>query len=735
MVGASAASGFNIQFFDEQRALKNKGDGKRHVVGYARLSYDEDGTGYCSIVNQIDILNEYYNDTFDAGESDLTMIYDDNVSGYKFEREGLFRVFDLIVNGRCDVILAKDLSRIGRHSALTQLFVESCERVGVRIIALDDYDSHKESDDIILGIKAWSNERVVKDTSAKIIKVIRHKQENGTWFCAAPFGYIVNDYATADISIDEEAAEIVRRIFSMYLNGNGINKIARTLMDEGVMTPSMRARELSLQRGKPYRKKVTDTWNPGQLSKLLGDEFYVGRLVTGRYKRRGINGQDVRTERSEQKVFADNHEAIIPQEMFDAVQRVRKIRAAEAYRPGKNGETLFHGLLFCGDCGNKLYTYKNQKIQRQYICSRYFRHLGCTRHTIKEETLVQITLHVLEAIKKQFPEVVASLDKELAAEKRRMSEGLRGSSELTAELHKLEHELEIIEEQRIKQIIAHPEREDFLNRTYDRMAAQTRENIAKLKTSIEELAARESDLSLSRKSESLSSAMKAIDSIIESRDIRRKDVELLFKRITVYEDGRVIVDLNPDLEGALQDDLVLKTRRRSRGRRDAEGAELDINVIREGDPLEIFTDHDGEVVLKKYSPIGEIAAVAKDYTDSLYRTLGHMACICDRDAVVSLSGASKKELVERPLSPEMEELLQGRRLVVNNLSEGARMVAVTNDDSADAYTAQIIMPILSDGEIIGGILLLSRNAGARMSDVDQKVAETTATIIGRQMEQ
>ena len=157
--------------------------------------------------------------------------------------------------------------------------------------------------------------------------------------------------------------------------------------------------------------------------------------------------------------------------------------------------------------------------------------------------------------------------------------------------------------------------------------------------------------------------------------------------------------------------------------------------IREGDPLEIFTDHDGEVVLKKYSPIGEIASIAKDYTDSLYRTLGHMTCICDRDAVVSVSGASKKELAERPLSRDVEEILQGRRMAVNNLADGAKMISITNDDVADAYAAQLIMPILADGEIIGGLILLSRTPGERITDIDQKVAETTATIIGRQMEQ
>ena len=157
--------------------------------------------------------------------------------------------------------------------------------------------------------------------------------------------------------------------------------------------------------------------------------------------------------------------------------------------------------------------------------------------------------------------------------------------------------------------------------------------------------------------------------------------------------------------------------------------------IREGDPLEIFTDHDGEVVLKKYSPIGEISTIARDYTDSLHRCLGHIALISDRDAVVSSAGAGKKEYVEKALGPEVDRLLQARTTAVLNLAQGAAPVPITSDDRRESYSAQVIAPILSDGEIIGGLMLLSREAGQSMSDIDQKVAETTAAIIGRQMEQ
>lgn len=579
-------SSFNIQFFDEQKAMKRKRDGIQHVIAYARLSFDEDGSGYASIINQVDILTDYYKANFNASSSDFTVITDDNVSGYKFEREGLFKVFDLISNGKCDIILAKDLSRIGRHSALTQLFIESCQRVGIRIIAMEDYDSHKESDDIILGIKAWSNERVVKDTSAKILKIVKHKQENGTWFCAAPFGYIVNDYATADISIDEPAAAIVRRIFKMYLNGKGMNAICKTFAQEGIMTPSMREQELKFQKGKTYKKKVSSTWNPGQVSKLLGDEFYIGNLVTGRYKRRGINGMDVRTDKADQHVFENHHEAIISKEDFDAVQELRKSHVKENYRSSKNGETLFHGILFCGDCGSKLYTYKNKKLARQYICSKYFRGLGCTRHTLKEETLIDIAIHVLKAIRDQFPTVINSLDKELNEEKKRLSKQADGSSNLMAALDDKQRELEVIETQRIKQIVAHPDREEFYNETYDKMAAQVREDISKLQSSIKRLKKEEALFSNTAKKESISTAMAIIDSIIERRDIHRKDVVLLFKKITVFESGRVEVELNPDLSGALSENLSIPMGRRKKRPKTESGQEFNINVDRDGDPLE-----------------------------------------------------------------------------------------------------------------------------------------------------
>ena len=158
--------------------------------------------------------------------------------------------------------------------------------------------------------------------------------------------------------------------------------------------------------------------------------------------------------------------------------------------------------------------------------------------------------------------------------------------------------------------------------------------------------------------------------------------------------------------------------------------------IREGDPLEIYTDRDGEVILKKYSPIGEMSSFAKDYTESLFRSLGHIAVIVDRDQVVAASGVSRKELWDKPISHDLETAIANRQTMTLNRNLGGRTMAVTHEEDANAAdTAQVISPLLADGAAIGAVLLMSRENGARMGDTEVKVAETAAGIVGRQMEQ
>jgi len=157
--------------------------------------------------------------------------------------------------------------------------------------------------------------------------------------------------------------------------------------------------------------------------------------------------------------------------------------------------------------------------------------------------------------------------------------------------------------------------------------------------------------------------------------------------------------------------------------------------IREGDPLEIFTDREGEVILKKYSPIGELGDFAREYAESLHQALGHIALICDKDSIIAVSGGSKRELLDKPIHDDVERLMNERERVVRNASDkGTELLGVCADEAAGLYTAQVMTPVISAGDAIGAVILLSRDEGAHMSGTELKVCETAANFMGKQME-
>jgi stage V sporulation protein T len=162
--------------------------------------------------------------------------------------------------------------------------------------------------------------------------------------------------------------------------------------------------------------------------------------------------------------------------------------------------------------------------------------------------------------------------------------------------------------------------------------------------------------------------------------------------------------------------------------------------IREGDALEIYTDREGGVILKKYSLVGELGDFAKEYAESLQRTVGHIAVICDKDAVVACASPMKKDCAaasplapERPIGDELEAAISGRKAVTR--TAGAALIPLTRaDDGKQGFTAQLIVPIIASGDPIGAVILLSREPNAAFSAADMKVAETAAAFLGRQLE-
>jgi AbrB family transcriptional regulator (stage V sporulation protein T) len=155
--------------------------------------------------------------------------------------------------------------------------------------------------------------------------------------------------------------------------------------------------------------------------------------------------------------------------------------------------------------------------------------------------------------------------------------------------------------------------------------------------------------------------------------------------------------------------------------------------IREGDPLEIFVDREGGVILKKYSPVGELTDFAREYAESIHQAVGHTALICDRDQIVAASGAGKKELLNKPVHERVEKLMQDRTRVNAGEAMGEELIPITAD-AALSFTAELIIPIVAAGDAVGAVILLSREQGASFTETDIKVCETAAGVIGRQME-
>lgn len=158
--------------------------------------------------------------------------------------------------------------------------------------------------------------------------------------------------------------------------------------------------------------------------------------------------------------------------------------------------------------------------------------------------------------------------------------------------------------------------------------------------------------------------------------------------------------------------------------------------IREGDPLEIFTDREGGVILKKYSPIGELSDFAKEYAEALQQSIGRSVLICDKDTIIAVAGSPKKEYMEKRVSEDVEKILMDRKTAMHNAKSGGKGYAIVSDEEdGTAYSAEVISPIIAEGDAIGAVVIMTKDANVTMGDLEMRLAETAAIFLGKQMEQ
>ena len=713
-----------------------------NIAGYARISVDvEADRDSTSIENQRAIITDYVEKHFPG--SRFTFYADRDRSGYTFgQRESYQEMRPLLMNGTYDILIVKDFSRFSRRNSRGLVELEDLRDAGLRIIAIGDSIDYPTYDDWTnIRLRFLLNEMPVTDSSQKVKAVIDRRQKDGKWICSVPYGYIITNTKNMTYEVDETAAAVVRLVYEKYLEGWGYAKIAKHLTASGIPTPRTAEKARKEADGTVTHIRAKNVWSIVSVQGILQNDFYTGVLRQRKYHRRGINGKDFQTAENEHIVFEDAHEAIIDKETFARVQKLMAHRTKSHYRGISKYNNAYSGLIFCGDCGAPMFAMSRKDLARAYTCGTYQRRTlaGCTAHHTRMDLLDEILRQHLRIVRENGKSIIEQLEEQIKKPDKDKRDTADTIASLERSIHATKEHIKLLTKQKLTELSRRPEQEELLNETYDALLEEDMEKLSTLQNQLTLLQERQHNQP--QIEEAAKKAIEILSEIISKPEFDREDVYCLVERITVYAD-HIDIQLKSDIDVLIRAS-TLETIETAESfsimayepPKHSPVPPKTVNVVSGGDPLEIYTDRDGEVILKKYSPIGEMSAFAKDYTESIFRAMGHIACIVDRDQVVAASGVNKKELWDKPISHDLEQVIASRQTQTYSRMAGGKMMSVTNEEDNTGYTAQVVSPIIADGEAIGAVLLLSREQGARMGDIEVKVAETAAGIVGRQMEQ
>ena len=481
-------------------ATKIKQSGGNKITAlYCRLSRDDELSGDSnSIVHQKEILSAYAEK---HGFENTDFYVDDGYSGTNFNRPDFQRMMDDVNSRRIGTIIVKDMSRFGRDYIMVGYYTEiMLPQMDIRFIAVNDgVDSDNQTDNDFTPFRNIINEWYAKDTSKKIRSVLKAKGNSGKHLSVIPpFGYKKDEHDKEKWVIDEEAAQIVRKIFRMYLDGNNMGSIARKLTEEGVETPKLYAEN----RGIKHYKAATypEIWSRISVEYILSNYEYTGSTVNFKTKRKSFKNKKQWIQAKEDwAVFEGTQEAIIDKETFETVQKMRGTKRAYTKF---NEVNIFSGLLFCADCKGKMTIRRRADDRRKdaFICSTYRKKKKglCTEHAIKVSVLEEI---VLSDIRKVCG-YVKKHEKEFIAEYRKSSEreSVALQSAAKNEMRKAESRLAEIERIIVKLYEEKvcgkmpEERFELLAENYEAEQADLKKKLETLKTALSETEENESHL-------------------------------------------------------------------------------------------------------------------------------------------------------------------------------------------------------------------------------------------------
>ena len=364
---------------------------------YCRLSRDDEMAGESnSITNQKSILGKYAkNNNF----QNIKFFVDDGYSGTTFTRPAFMEIMELAEQGKIGTIIVKDHSRLGRNRLVVgQLLEEDFVRLNIRYIAImDNIDSSKGLNDF-LPIQDWFNEMHAKNTSQKVRAVLKNKGESGISLANnVPYGYKKDENDKTKWLVDETSAKVVKEIFNLFIQGHGTFEIARILRERKVLTPSEYNASISRNSiNQDYQYK----WCGTTVAGILDRQEYIGDTVNFKSTTRSYKDKTrVNLPKEDRKIFKNTHEPIIDEYTWNIAKQLRNNRKKRA-KSGK--KSIFSGLLFCNDCGKKMYFQSpvvDLKAKDHYRCSSYKHDTSaCTSHYISDDALQIIVLDNIQRV-------------------------------------------------------------------------------------------------------------------------------------------------------------------------------------------------------------------------------------------------------------------------------------------------------------------------------------------------
>ena len=698
------------------------------IAGYCRISVDEEqDRDNTSIENQKAILSDFVKQSFP--DSTLTFYEDRDRSGYTFEqREGYQTMRRELMSHQKDILIVKDFSRFSRRNSRGLVELEDLRDAGVRIISIgDNIDFPNDDDWLKIQFQFLINEMPVTDTSKKVKSVIKRRQQDGKWICAAPYGYIVNKRQEFEIVPTE--ADVVRRIYQLYIEGWGYKRIANQLTNEGIPTPRMAEQERKLAAGDEYRRTVKPAWAIVTVQGILDNDFYIGTLRQGKYTRKKINGKDMRRDELDHIVIEHHHQPILDYRTFATAKALRESRSTAHYRGQKKYDNTYSGFLECGDCGSPMFAMSRRDIKDAYRCGTYHRRglKGCTSHHIRADKLDELLKLYVQKVKDNSAAMLDRLNADLAREAEDVAETERSAENLEALLTDLQEELKATKRQRIRDVMKHPEQEATLEETYDELESDLVRRMEGVQHQID--LAQDKKNTIIRVNRVAKTALEVFDDILNKPKLDRNDLQLIIQRIKVYED-HLEIQLKADIDSILRSgelpgeiELVQSANQRP-------DKVFYSNVVSEGDPLEIYTSRDGEVIFKKYSLMGGLDDFAAQFCETLSKSCGSITAVTDRDSIIAVAGGGKRELLGKRLSPQLEQIMEDRKIYQHAGDE--RRIFIT--DTGDKYCAAVAAPIIAEGDVLGLVLFVEDGEPLVTGETEFKLAQTIAAFLGKHME-